>query len=223
MPRGMAWHLSCNPFTGLCHCPGQALGLCSESVPTGKPSAYSLRFKLFKTLVFINHKTPRNGKPLLNSNIGKSQMTRDRYTCFIIHKQSTRHAKNHWNWATHGPLLQKKRLWSERVASQLYNLSKKFCYNNIADLQYCCMAQDSLTCLTQKTITDKVSRLNTFKNYISDHDNALKPIYAITQMKKYNCSLPFTLNVSFPFKPQQLGPSHFLNASNLKNMYILLT
>ena len=39
VPPGMAWHLSCNPFTGLCHCPSQALGLCCESVPTGKTMA----------------------------------------------------------------------------------------------------------------------------------------------------------------------------------------
>ena len=37
--HGMAWHLSCNPFTGLCHCPSQALGLCCESVPMGKAMA----------------------------------------------------------------------------------------------------------------------------------------------------------------------------------------
>ena len=31
------------------HCVGQAAGLCSESVPTGKPSAYGLRFALRNT------------------------------------------------------------------------------------------------------------------------------------------------------------------------------
>ena len=48
-PRSKELHLPCNPFKELCHCPGQALGLCSESVPTGKPSAYGTRFALGNT------------------------------------------------------------------------------------------------------------------------------------------------------------------------------
>ena len=38
--------MACDSLTGLCITVGQALGLCSEIVPTGKPSAYSLRFAL---------------------------------------------------------------------------------------------------------------------------------------------------------------------------------
>ena len=53
-PRGKEFHLPCNPFKEIWHCPGQALGLCSESVPTGKPSAYGYRFDPNNVSLFLS-------------------------------------------------------------------------------------------------------------------------------------------------------------------------
>ena len=50
MPRGTEFHLLCTPFKERWHCVGQALGFCSESVPTGRPSAYGLKFALRNTM-----------------------------------------------------------------------------------------------------------------------------------------------------------------------------
>ena len=93
VPCGMA----CDSLTGLCITVGHALGLCSEIVPTGKPSAYGLRFAFRKSLVRLHNSLGSFESVLGNLPRGQFYLpTPVAVTLFIRYYWETATVLHHW-------------------------------------------------------------------------------------------------------------------------------